>query len=450
LSFAYRLGAIIPLMSPQWKGEQSTSNDIGHQALRLQHPSEGLNRYEAAHELREFLKVACPQWSHYDRRGACNIDKVMAKLESIGVFSYWDLMQHVEHNTLNERLHAAGKVVFCKKTLDQFRHQKSFLAALENLRAPFYRQTGVFAPVPQMMSKSSLWNTASGLQAAANASCTGTQISKPRPRSEQRLRVTDSIRPATAGVPQRPDYLTAGSEDSMTAAAGRRPASVPSGELRSFAIGDSARVQSRPALRYIRTGKEHQCWTPITREMEGEAADTEASHGRSRLQSLELSASRRTSGTSPHHPESEAESSMLEDDVAKVIKAGSSMKSSPMIPRWSNLESHTLLPQAEAMLEEQKHMDEKRRLKMAMKREGTPSEMRKVITTKIKARIKDQSAHDAKGALDCHWQCTSIRKNLNAMANGRRDINNWRMQVERENLEKVDYTEKFAFIREIA
>jgi len=455
--------------------------EVPNTALSLQHPSVGLNPHEAIEELRQFLKVVCPHWSHYNRRGTAPIDKVMAKLKSIGVTDYWDFMHRVEMNTINEHLYAKGKVVFSDKTLDAFRHQKPFLAALEHLRAPSFRQAGVFAPVPQLHSKTSLWNAAnkahstsvtSGIGSPPPLRRTQSAVAKQRPSPEARASAT-STRPSTAGELHR-KRVESESCSSATTAAGddQLRKALWSGEASLEGVDSanpSTRGHSRPLLRFIRTGKEHQCWTVPTLKECGHHDDAEESmhglgswtsgasgsrahHRKSTDLSPAAARSRSTVTLSkePEYAESEADSAILEEQATKLKKAGSAMSSAPLLPRWANLTSNSLLAQGEAMLEEQNCMDDRRRVTLAMRAEGEHSVTRKVLTTNIKHRLRDESGHEAKGVLDCHYHCASIRKSLVAMSNARRDLGNVTFQARRAlgEEEKVDYADKFGFMKQ--
>merc|ERR1719265_1899141 len=124
----------------------------------MAHPLTYSEPFEAEQDLREFLKVVRPDWSAYRSEGYRDIDRVLAKLKAVGVVDIWELMQRVENNTINEDLFAAGRSCFSEDTLEQFRQQRSFLCALEHLREPYYRQVGRFAPVPQLLAKTSKTN----------------------------------------------------------------------------------------------------------------------------------------------------------------------------------------------------------------------------------------------------------------------------------------------------
>lgn len=111
---------------------------------------------DGKNDLRQFLKVVKPDWSVARRRRRAEINKVAEKLCAIGVKDSWDLMSRVTTNRINEDLTAAGYSRFSRETLERIRKHTSFFRALENLTEANFRQTGDFAPVPQLLSKVNL------------------------------------------------------------------------------------------------------------------------------------------------------------------------------------------------------------------------------------------------------------------------------------------------------
>jgi len=72
---------------------------------------------------------------------------------------------------------------------------------------------------------------------------------------------------------------------------------------------------------------------------------------------------------------------------------------------------------------------------------------RRVIANNVKHRLKDESGYEAKGALDCHHHGVSIRKNLTAMMNARKDLANVKEKAMKAlgEEEKVDFRDAFDF-----
>lgn len=116
---------------------------------------------EEENELKQFLKVARPDWSkprgkgqHSDLQRACD------KLKAIGVHDVDELLRKVTENTLNEDLTKANKARFSRETIQSFRKEGAFWQSLNHSSAASYRQIGVFAPVPQLLAGRNLKNEA--------------------------------------------------------------------------------------------------------------------------------------------------------------------------------------------------------------------------------------------------------------------------------------------------
>eukprot|EP00435_Cladocopium_sp_Y103_P056666 s713_g19.t1 len=107
-------------------------------------------------ELRHFLKLARPEWSKPRRRGRSDVVRVQAKLKAIGISDIDTLIKMVDKNTINEELYNRGYVPLSREALDSIRKQKTFMQALESVDVPNIRQVGIFDPVAQMLSRSSL------------------------------------------------------------------------------------------------------------------------------------------------------------------------------------------------------------------------------------------------------------------------------------------------------
>mmetsp|Transcript_8754 Transcript_8754/g.19401 ORF Transcript_8754/g.19401 Transcript_8754/m.19401 type:complete len:697 (-) Transcript_8754:20-2110(-) len=138
-------------MLPHWKRAQRDIHTTMSAVKKME-------QNEAKQELREFLKVVRPEWSLYDKRAVANIERVMDKLGAIGVYDINGLMQRVNSNSINMDLSQMGRSRFEDETLQKLRTAKSFLRAMDHLKEPFYRQTGNFAQVRQLLAKSNLWN----------------------------------------------------------------------------------------------------------------------------------------------------------------------------------------------------------------------------------------------------------------------------------------------------
>ncbi|CAE7365139.1 unnamed protein product [Symbiodinium pilosum] len=111
---------------------------------------------EGQNELLQFLKAIRPEWSFPKKNGKSNVRSVMDKLKAVGVTSVWGLFRAVMRNTINEDLAQAGYSVLSKETLDRIRKRMSFFRQLDVLTETDCRQTGAFAPVPQLLSQKKL------------------------------------------------------------------------------------------------------------------------------------------------------------------------------------------------------------------------------------------------------------------------------------------------------
>jgi len=553
--------------------------------LQLAHPSSYTDPFEAEHDLREFLKVVKPDWSAYRPKGYCEIDRVMAKLKAIGVADIWELMQRVETNVINEDLFHAGSSCFSEDTLELFRAQRSFLCALEHLREPYYRQCGLFAPVPQLLAKSNRWSQAvsnskngrraeieglglrpasgtkqsgntkngrreevdglaskpvsSGLKTAVTASTLLTrlrpdsnatepqktktrqegmpsanapeQLRRGAPHARSTSNATEAPKTKTRqeGMPSTSRPSTA--PDSSSQSSSRNP-SKTSGNLRPRRISsavaktrsssnteaetssawdlesienvdllttwDGPRCTSRQDLRFSRPGiPPRSCWSrpasqPRSPEEPGRESVTPTSPSRSssvpakkvKLEQLQTgghltqapearrasrssggSFGRQESSENAENAEDRAEAA-LQEEVEKIQSEGAAMSTHSREAKWNNLTSDTLLEHGQAVLAEQQAIHDKRNLYLAMSREGPRSVTRKVVSANIKCRLREEAVRDAKTALDVHYQCTSIRKHLNAMANARRDLSGARLSTQKV-LEEEKKEEMFGCLR---
>eukprot|EP00929_Paragymnodinium_shiwhaense_P107924 TRINITY_DN74273_c0_g1_i1.p1 TRINITY_DN74273_c0_g1~~TRINITY_DN74273_c0_g1_i1.p1 ORF type:complete len:546 (-),score=135.32 TRINITY_DN74273_c0_g1_i1:258-1895(-) len=112
---------------------------------------------EEENELRHFLKLARPEWSRPRRRGGSDVNRVIDKLKSIGVTDPLTLIEYIDHNSLNEELSRNGHGRLSKEALDSIRKQSGFIKNIENVDiTPTVRQTGPFAPAPQLLARKKL------------------------------------------------------------------------------------------------------------------------------------------------------------------------------------------------------------------------------------------------------------------------------------------------------
>jgi len=108
---------------------------------------------EAENELRQFLKIARPDWSKPRRSGRNDVARVLAKLKAIGITDIESLIRRVETNTINEELFNKHFIPLSREALDAMRKQRAFFQGLESVDVPNVRQVGAFDPVAQMLSR---------------------------------------------------------------------------------------------------------------------------------------------------------------------------------------------------------------------------------------------------------------------------------------------------------
>mmetsp|Transcript_9400 Transcript_9400/g.16670 ORF Transcript_9400/g.16670 Transcript_9400/m.16670 type:complete len:490 (-) Transcript_9400:116-1585(-) len=112
-----------------------------------------LGSLEAENELRQFLKIARPDWSKPRRTGRNDVARVIAKLKAIGITDVESLIQRVETNTINEELFNNNFIPLSREALDSMRKQRAFFQGLDSVDVPNVRQVGAFDPVAQMLSR---------------------------------------------------------------------------------------------------------------------------------------------------------------------------------------------------------------------------------------------------------------------------------------------------------
>eukprot|EP00930_Biecheleria_cincta_P075312 TRINITY_DN62479_c0_g1_i1.p1 TRINITY_DN62479_c0_g1~~TRINITY_DN62479_c0_g1_i1.p1 ORF type:complete len:536 (-),score=84.85 TRINITY_DN62479_c0_g1_i1:33-1589(-) len=137
-------------------GGGAGSSSIVTGASAAQAPLSPLGSLEAENELKQFLKLARPDWSKPRRRGRSDIARVLSKLKGIGVTDIDGLVKRVEKNSINEELYNSGAIPLSREALDSIRKQRTFRQALESVDVPNVRQVGAFDPVAQMLSRKRL------------------------------------------------------------------------------------------------------------------------------------------------------------------------------------------------------------------------------------------------------------------------------------------------------
>jgi len=452
-----------------------------------------MEQHEAREELREFLKVVRPGWSLYDRHSVTNIDRVMDKLAAIGVYDISGLMQRVYSNSINMDLSQMGFSRFDDDTLLKLRTAKSFLRAMNHLKEPFYRQTGNFAQVRQLLAKTNLWNWDERLTASPTHS-QEEQQQRPSssPASDPGRRLRSKTRSPSKSEKGRSPSAHVQSETDLEFTRPRRTR-----ESNAFSIGQRIRHQKgyakaaqhanlvnrksvmampeavlsssamdHPQLRYLtrpssssnpaqipaysefaemnrsqssrpfspaaslsQTPSQRGGVTAVVDRLSESYDGTETPAQRTKLPLSPMAFTRTKSAPSDTLGEGQTTAN-LEVEVERIQQAGGAMSVAHRKALWSNLRADNLHTQAEAMLEEQFALDERTALFKLMEREGLGSPTRQVIAGNIKSRLKDIATRDVKLSSDVHMRTTNIRNHLQQMLAARRDLRNVRRSTQ--------------------
>lgn len=402
----------------------------------------GAMSLEDRNDLKQFLKVIRPDWSCPKKRGGNDCTRVMQKLQAIGINDTAQLLERVAKNTINEELSSAGCSRFSRDTLQAIRKQGTFFQSLDHLKEPSYRQIGLFAPVPQMLTGRNLRNQvlkSANQNSGALQPVTGQRSNE----SERSSRGGAQLRPSTVSG------ITGSTPESVSATSSSprmRPYTVTgmSGAATPHtvsSVGASSSFTALPRLRGVtpsRRGSRHgkrqlatSASAPVL--LGSDCADSEAApsssgyHSRRRdsgNSSIWGGSSSVTTAPRERPPAAVAfkeldEDQLFDRDVDRWNKAGLRMTSQQRDPQWSSFSSQ-LLEHGEAMIREQDALDDKRKLYQQIRNEGPCSPMRAHVARKIRSRLREEHLHDAQVALDVQQTCMSIRKNIEAMMKTRR------------------------------
>lgn len=363
--------------------------------------------------------------------------RVLEKLKAIGITDTAELLERVAKNTINEDLSSVGCARFSRDTLQAIRKQGTFIQSLDHLQEPSYRQIGLFAPVPQMLTGKNLRNQvlkSSNSNSGSLVPITGRipDHSRSSPRSGGRPR------PSTVGA------MGSTPEASASVLSPRlRPSTVTgtSGSATPHTVSSigndaSSSVTVLPRLRGARSGLAHRGrMRPSTTAsapalLTPEAAESEFSPSGGFTGRRRDSGNSSTWGGSSAGPVRERsativasrdldEDQQLERDVDRWNGAGKVMTSELRLPQWSSF-SNELLEHGEAMIREQDALEDKKKLYQQIRYEGVISPMRSHVARKIRSRLREEKLHEAQVALDVQQTCLSIRKNIEAMMKTRR------------------------------
>lgn len=400
---------------------------------RTWHPLSAENQQD----LLQFLKVVSPKWSCARKSGHRDVQRVLEKLKDIGVHNTFDLLQRVSQNSINEDLSAAGHSRFSKDTMDRMQKQSHFIRSLEHLKEPYFRQVGVFAPVPQLMTGTNLrqkaWKTSctagefeGGVagRRPATSDGTGTVACGLRLASQEACDMVQPSAlepcPALALVGLRrysrtlSDVVSDCDQNSPSHSDGTRSPKLFL-RLATSRSDFSHSTSSRHAK--LRSLDSPLAWSDSSFSVFSTGARSPAtSLGESDPEGM---------GSSQLHQrrDSVTDSSLSLDPtefVSKWTKLGDQIKQEPWAAKWAS--GRSLLHNADSIFREQSALDERKALRRAISLQGKGSTLRSHISTKIRSRLKEEEERDAQGALDVQQRSMNIRKNLGLMQASRREL----------------------------
>lgn len=432
---------------------------------------------EQEEELRQFLKIVRPDWSCPKKRGQrAPVCKVLDKLRAIGVTDAWELMQKVTRNTINEELDAAHRRRFSRDTIDSIRAHSSFFRALEHLNEPQFRQTGHFAPVPQMLTKTSLRTkaVAAGREHGFSFSSQASPAARARPASEggfDRPRTMSTLTGDSSGMSSAlPGGAMAGGRLATADVSGASWFTVRTASPRAHtdagsadAFGDSQQSffsarndlddtsTTCSSLRFgkprSRKGKRNQPSQFLSQSLGASGSLPELSQTTPPATPSQAQAAAHrartslnggtSSGLDPRPGSSQGRSRSC--SPARVVGPGAS--GSPAVAateevlrvaKWSDPSADALLRQGEKMLKEQESLDERRLFDKIIEAQGTNT-MRKHVAANIRSRMVEERNRDPEYNLDrqqTDQRGITIKKELNLMANARRDLTVFRKEVQ--------------------
>lgn len=393
---------------------------------------------EGESELRHFLKVARPKWSRPRQSGPRDIDRVIAKFREIGVTDIETLLHRIHHQSINKDLEAKGFQPLRPEAIESIRKQGSFQKTLEHVDAPSIRQTGLHAPVPQLLS--SKW------------------LLDPKPTVVPLNRSSEEFRRGMAathseGFSRKLDAYELEGESPDAPLSAMYSLSLRGAQAKRRVRGKAARGQSLCRLPLVDdAASDAECVAkssssshlpiakPITPSGHGiKATQSEGHlhlpilHGAS--QSEQTSMNAKVCGSrwlnkarSPRVAISEDDDERLRKQIVRFQSIGASMTSTKRDARWSSSGSKGPLALGEEMLAEQEALDQ--RAEIVRLAQGSDHSFRSHISSNIKSRIKNELKSQSLQAVNMRQRCQNIDKNLDEMRGLRRELGNLRSQME--------------------
>eukprot|EP00746_Dinoflagellata_sp_MGD_P167632 gnl/MRDRNA2_/MRDRNA2_98423_c0_seq1.p1 gnl/MRDRNA2_/MRDRNA2_98423_c0~~gnl/MRDRNA2_/MRDRNA2_98423_c0_seq1.p1 ORF type:complete len:368 (-),score=68.53 gnl/MRDRNA2_/MRDRNA2_98423_c0_seq1:51-1154(-) len=141
---------------------------------------------QAQADLKQFLKVVRPEWSIAQSGGGSNLQRVVRKLNAIGIADTQTFVDRVFRGKINDELCAIDEKGFSRETLQTVKQQVPLLKALENAdKGPFLRQTGALDPARSLLSKTRLQSQSQSMPAIGNATSSSSPSLSPNSEAAQ-------------------------------------------------------------------------------------------------------------------------------------------------------------------------------------------------------------------------------------------------------------------------
>lgn len=440
---------------------------------------------EKEKELRQFLKLARPEWLVPRRKGLSDVNRVILKLRAIGITDTDSLLAGIDKNTINGALNEQGYVPFSRETIDSIRLRKPFMQALKDAEAPHTRQTGQLAPVPQMLAKRRLNTTTSGSPSSGDSPSAGASLSLPglgTSRSEVTLREVAGTEDLESGAmscdgQDRTAFLPRLRGAKRT----RKRRAAPAASITASDIGSLRGESTRGDVLSHWDGDGADSATSEEGLFENLLLISDSTSSATRRPVLESTSVQESSPTNALRPpefamlpESPKASSQRRPHVADATAsspAGSSSVISPLMrargsscsavghkrsldeakdwvrlgadmlraddgrnfPKWSPLHEKSPSRLGEEMLEEQVALEERQRLIRTVSNiHGEELAFRNHVAQNIRKRLQEESRREGgRGpALAMDHQCIKIRKELDHMAKARGELRGLRSKVQ--------------------
>jgi hypothetical protein len=416
---------------------------------------------EEVNDLRHFLKVARPEWSKPRQGGPNDIDRVIAKLRTIGISDTETLVHRVHKNTLNDDLARKKHVRLSREAIESIRRHCPFIRTLEAVDVPHIRQTGMYAPVPQLLSRKRLVDPGLMMTTPRNggktksASSSATQLpkssnpngfvgmasthaegfgvwdhanAKDMPFDENAGTLREHVRLRGAALRRRPHASRAERERPSYADVSMSKHQGRALNSHSYAARSMPDTSSLPQLD---NGAQRLGAALSNVEQQADSQTTAQNDGRRhslksvvKAQILLQRLQRHPDGSLPALPCTE----VSPNEVVRLQRVGAAMGASKREARWIHTRSKPATALGEEMLSEQESFDATRRL--LRQAHGDDPSLKMHITGNIACRLKQELKTQGQEALSMQQKCLNIKKHLADMTAFRRELTGLKSQVE--------------------